>query len=161
VLLNTTLQYASYALLVINALYYATSLIAGNLACIPHEKIWNPLLPGKCINRKALDTANAGINILSTIFILFLPQRVIWSLGITRRMKVNVSMVFAIGLLYVNTSYTSTFEPYKWLTVHSLVELSHQQLLGLPLPFSICAQMTQPFTYLVWRFHALLNRRVH
>lgn len=101
-------------MLTINTLFYATALIAGNLSCIPQAKIWNPLLPGKCIDRKKLDTANAGINVLSTLFILCLPQGVIWSLQMTKKMKMKVSAVFAVGLLYVNS-------PIQIPTINSLL----------------------------------------
>ncbi|CAI6083899.1 unnamed protein product [Clonostachys chloroleuca] len=93
--------YSCWALLIVNALFYTGGLIAGNLSCIPHQKIWNQTLKGHCINRKALDTATAAINIVSGLFILALPQKVIWSLKLSTAKKIGVSSVFAIGLFAV------------------------------------------------------------
>ncbi|RYP85595.1 hypothetical protein DL769_000936 [Monosporascus sp. CRB-8-3] len=86
------------ALLWINALFYLSALIAGNLSCIPHQKIWNMTIPGKCINRKVLDTATATLNLTSHLFILSLPQTVIWKLKMTKARKIGISLVFAIGI---------------------------------------------------------------
>lgn len=93
--------YASWALLIVNGLLYTSALIAGNVSCIPHRKIWDRTVPGKCFSRTALDTAMASINVVSSVFILILPQKVIWSLQMNTAKKIGVSSVFAIGLLYV------------------------------------------------------------
>ncbi|KAI9155710.1 hypothetical protein HJFPF1_08299 [Paramyrothecium foliicola] len=124
---TTVFRYTSYAVLTINTLFYAAVLIAGNLSCIPQAKIWNPLLPGKCIDRKKLDTANAGINVLSTVFILCLPQGVIWSLQMTKKMKMKVSMVFAVGLLYVDSPFQIPETP-SLLIVRSAVTAAGARL---------------------------------
>ncbi|RYP18927.1 hypothetical protein DL765_003605 [Monosporascus sp. GIB2] len=91
--------WSCHALLWINALFYLSALIAGNLSCIPHQKIWNMTMSGRCINRKVLDTATSALNITSHLFILSLPQTVIWKLKMTKAKKIGISLVFAIGIL--------------------------------------------------------------
>ncbi|RYP78426.1 hypothetical protein DL771_000611 [Monosporascus sp. 5C6A] len=90
--------WSCHALLWISALFYLSALIAGNLSCIPHQKIWNVTMPGKCINRKVLDTATAALNLTSHLLILSLPQTVIWKLKMTKAKKIGISLVFAIGI---------------------------------------------------------------
>lgn len=82
-----------------NVLLYVSGIISTSLACIPLEKLWHTWLPGKCIDRKTLDTCTATFNLLMDIVILILPQRVIWNLQLTKVRKIGISVVFSIGLL--------------------------------------------------------------
>ncbi|KAI1778812.1 hypothetical protein F4818DRAFT_230005 [Hypoxylon cercidicola] len=84
-------------LLWINVVVYCSALIIGNLTCTPYERIWDKAVPGTCMNRKNLDISNASFNLVSHIFILALPQRVIWKLNMAKVTKIGVSVVFAIG----------------------------------------------------------------
>lgn len=83
----------------VNILYYAAVITAWALSCSPHAKIWTPSLPGKCFNTKAFFVTNASLNLASDIVILALPQSSIWGLQMSRRKKIGVSLVFAIGVM--------------------------------------------------------------
>ncbi|KFA60712.1 hypothetical protein S40285_09184 [Stachybotrys chlorohalonatus IBT 40285] len=93
--------WSCWILIGVNVAFYTAAIIGGNLSCIPHQKIWDMALPGHCINRRALDTATAAINLLSTLFILILPQKIIWSLKLSSNKKIGVASVFTVGLLTV------------------------------------------------------------
>ncbi|KAI1807881.1 hypothetical protein F4811DRAFT_503530 [Daldinia bambusicola] len=88
-----------YFMIFINILFYTSGFIVVNLSCTPHKKIWDQTVPGTCFDRKAVDVSSASINIASHILILILPHPVIWKLNMTARKKINVSLVFAIGIL--------------------------------------------------------------
>ncbi|KAI1483881.1 hypothetical protein F4774DRAFT_423425 [Daldinia eschscholtzii] len=88
-----------YFLIFINILFYTSAFIVVNLSCTPHKKMWDQTVPGKCFDRKAVDVSSASINIASHILILVLPHTVIWKLNMTTKKKINVSLVFAIGVL--------------------------------------------------------------
>jgi hypothetical protein len=84
----------------VNILYYIAVVVVSALSCFPHEKIWNPSLPGKCANTKAFFITNASLNLTSDIIILVLPHRLIWSLQMSKRKKIGVSLAFAVGIVY-------------------------------------------------------------
>lgn len=88
-----------------NMLYYTIVVIFSAISCVPHKKIGHPTMPGTCFNTKVFFISNATVNWVSDVFILVLPQRVIWTLKMTRQKKIGVSAVFAIGLMYKPLNY--------------------------------------------------------
>ncbi|KAI0392476.1 hypothetical protein F5Y17DRAFT_459798 [Xylariaceae sp. FL0594] len=85
--------------MVLNIGYCTVGVVASALTCTPHEKIWNISLPGRCLNTSAFFITNATLNVVSDIIILALPHQVIWSLQMSRKKKVGVSLVFTIGII--------------------------------------------------------------
>ncbi|KAI1152600.1 hypothetical protein F4825DRAFT_305033 [Nemania diffusa] len=96
---RTTFWWACQVVMWINILYYTSVVIFSAISCSPHEKIWHPTLPGKCFNTKAFFITNATLNLASDLFILALPQRVIWTLKMSRQKKIGASVVFAVGIV--------------------------------------------------------------
>jgi hypothetical protein len=88
------------ATLVFNVLFYVAVKLVDNLACFPHEKIWNLTIEGHCINQRASTLASAVVNLVSDLVILGLPQMVIWKLNMSLTRRIGVSCVFAVGVLY-------------------------------------------------------------
>ncbi|KAF2872740.1 hypothetical protein BDV95DRAFT_606325 [Massariosphaeria phaeospora] len=66
--------------------------------CQPRERLWNPLLPEKCMDIDALNVASGTINLAIDLCIFLLPQRVIWRLKLSKRKKFGVSATFAIAI---------------------------------------------------------------
>ena len=75
--------------------------------CSPRERIWNPLVPGKCLSLAGILIAGGVINIFSDFCVLALPLTSIWQLQMATRHKIGISAVFAVGLLYVQRHHTS------------------------------------------------------
>lgn len=71
------------------------------LCCRPIEKYWTPWVPGTCIDQTAPDLAGGPFNFITDFIIFLLPQRVIWKLHMSVEKRVGVSVIFAVGLLYV------------------------------------------------------------
>ena len=88
-------------LLCIDFLFYSAAIISVNLTCIPHAKIWNRLLPGKCIDSKSVDITSAVINFVIDVVALILPQKVIWGLNMPFEKRLGVSAIFIVGFTYV------------------------------------------------------------
>ncbi|RYP01506.1 hypothetical protein DL764_006201 [Monosporascus ibericus] len=88
----------SHALLWTNVVFYITMMISGSLSCTPFERLWDPTVPGTCRNRQAYDVATGSFSLVSDIFILLLPQRVIWKLRLRRQKKIGIAVIFAVGL---------------------------------------------------------------
>ncbi|KAI1129660.1 hypothetical protein F5Y10DRAFT_263886 [Nemania abortiva] len=85
-------------LMSIVAVYYTAASLVIIIPCAPFEKNIDVLAtcsPGAEI----LDLFSASINLVLDIAILLLPQRVIWKLQMSRRRRMGISFVFAIGAL--------------------------------------------------------------
>ncbi|KAI0102570.1 hypothetical protein GGR51DRAFT_526991 [Nemania sp. FL0031] len=86
------------ATLVANVLFYVAVKLVDNLACFPHEKIWDLTVEGHCINQRASALASAIVNLVSDLVILGLPQMVIWKLNMSFAKRLGVSCIFAVGV---------------------------------------------------------------
>ena len=84
----------------LNIMLYAAVIFAEALNCIPLATLWEPWLKGKCMDKKTLDISTAYFNLAVDLFILFLPQPIIWRLQMTKRKKAGVSIIFSFGILY-------------------------------------------------------------
>ncbi|RWA08446.1 hypothetical protein EKO27_g6649 [Xylaria grammica] len=77
--------------------FYGGWMLPFILACIPREKIWNPRIPGRCIDNDAALIASSAINILSDVTILSLPLAAIRHLQVARKSKLKAAAIFAVG----------------------------------------------------------------
>jgi hypothetical protein len=76
------------------------TIIALNLQCIPHQAIWDFTIPNpKCFKLYHLQVSSATIQLVSDVAIFLLPQRVIWTLKMSWRKRLGVSVIFGLGLL--------------------------------------------------------------
>lgn len=83
-----------------NLIFCTVTAIIYSLACVPHEYLWNHTIEGGYCR---MSTAYIGLSTACFVFatdiiILFIPQRIIWQLNMSRSRKVGVSFVFALGL---------------------------------------------------------------
>lgn len=76
------------------------TIIALNLQCIPHQAIWDFTIPGaKCFKLYYLQVSSATIQLASDVGMFLLPQRVIWTLKMSWRKRMGVSVIFGLGVL--------------------------------------------------------------
>ncbi|KAI0000715.1 hypothetical protein F4779DRAFT_604527 [Xylariaceae sp. FL0662B] len=86
--------------MVVNTGLYISSIFTTNFACSPREKLWRFWVPGTCaVDRRPLDLTTAGLNLVSHLLVLLLPQRVIWQLQLTTKRKIGISIIFSMGIL--------------------------------------------------------------
>ncbi|KAI1256205.1 hypothetical protein MGN70_002367 [Eutypa lata] len=95
---NTTFTWICYVMLGINVVYYIAAILVSSFSCVPHEKIWNRLLPGQCIDAKVVLICSASVNVVSDLLILVLPQKTIWSLRLSTKKKIGISFFFTTGV---------------------------------------------------------------
>ncbi|KAI3319525.1 hypothetical protein HD806DRAFT_548088 [Xylariaceae sp. AK1471] len=86
-------------LVVIQLSFLVASVFALCFTCIPYQRIWDFTIAGKCIDKSALEITSATIHLASDLVILALPQKVIWSLHMSWRKKLGVSVIFSLGIL--------------------------------------------------------------
>lgn len=67
--------------------------------CIPRSKLWDPNLPGRCLNPFAIYYSSGIYNILVDSVLFILPQYSIWTLRMPVGRKAKVSAAFAMALL--------------------------------------------------------------
>ena len=65
--------------------------------CIPVKKFWTPMLPGHCINQSLFITLASAFYMVTDFVIYIMPMPVIWHLQMTKRRKLELSIVFLVG----------------------------------------------------------------
>lgn len=94
------LYYLTYSLIWLNAVQYIVIFFLFTFLCRPMRRIWEgSLVPGQCLDHKALIISGSGLNVLSDLAILVLPIGSVWRLKLPMTKKLRISAVFAIGLL--------------------------------------------------------------
>lgn len=82
-----------------NLLYALALVLTVSTECVgkPAQKIEK----GECVNQFAVLICASVINVVSDLMILIVPIVAIWGLQMARNQKIRVSVVFAVGSLYV------------------------------------------------------------
>ena len=85
--------------ILLNAVFYTTLFVFQWVTCMPLRKAWDPRITwGYCVpHRLIFHIASAGINALSDVVIVALPQRVLWGLSMGRGKRVGLCGVFGLG----------------------------------------------------------------
>lgn len=96
-----TAFYFIRAIIWLNGIYYIVTFFAGIFTCVPRRKIWEPAIPGHCLNSVNWFIASGLVNVVSDFAILMIPIFCISMLQMPLKRKIGISAVFAIGLLWV------------------------------------------------------------
>lgn len=83
----------------VNMFYYLARFFISIFQCNPRAKIWNPTLPGHCLNYQAYIFATGIFNVMSDILMLLFPLLCTWNLHMSFKRKLEVSAVFLVGNL--------------------------------------------------------------
>lgn len=95
--------WCGWALIGLNTGFYVVGILTENLACVPFQYTWDKTIPGgHCRIGGAIKVATTAIDFVSDLAVTILPQQVIWRLQMSTKKKIGVSVLFGIGLLYVN-----------------------------------------------------------
>lgn len=94
---------AVHAVSLVVILWAACSIVAGCFNCIPTKKLWEPQIPGGCMDLAKFYYGIQIPNIVTDAVLLVMPMPVVWHLPISRQQKVGLSGIFILGLLYVLT----------------------------------------------------------
>lgn len=73
--------------------------------CTPIAFNWNPDIPGgHCADRQASFYAIGVLDVATDCLIFLLPLPMIWNLQTAMRNKIGLSLIFSIGVVYVDLS---------------------------------------------------------
>lgn len=84
-------------------LFYLANIPVEIWACVPRRKIWQPTLPGHCLNNDAVLITGGVVNVVTDWAILLIPLFWIGRLQMPLVKKIGVLAVFATGFLHVST----------------------------------------------------------
>lgn len=73
--------------------------LIGSVTCVPTRKLWNPTIPGGCIDLPKFYYELQIPNIVTDAVILVMPMKIVWDLPISRVQKMLLSGIFVLGLL--------------------------------------------------------------
>jgi hypothetical protein len=93
-----------YACITVVSGYAIASILVTIFQCTPVVRVFDKKIHGTCINITAFWYANAIYNILTDIVILASVPGVVWSLSLSTRQRLGLTMVFGLGIFVFATS---------------------------------------------------------
>lgn len=85
-------------LIVLMILFYTSTTLVKIWECNPRAKIYNPKLPGTCVDISLLLDISGAFNTLTDFIILLLPVKAVWKMNMKLQKKIIVVLVFTFGL---------------------------------------------------------------
>ncbi|KAI1243895.1 hypothetical protein MGN70_013762 [Eutypa lata] len=85
-------------LIVLLVLFYTATTIAKIWECVPRAKIFDPTIPGTCIDTPLVLNISGFFNTTTDVVILFLPLKAVWNMNMKLKKKIIVVLVFTFGL---------------------------------------------------------------
>ena len=70
-------------------------------SCIPDRKLWEPTIPGHCIDTYTSFLGTAAPNVITDFLILLLPLPMLWRLNIGLKHRLGLIFVFMLGYRYM------------------------------------------------------------
>ncbi|TDZ67420.1 Satratoxin biosynthesis SC1 cluster protein 4 [Colletotrichum trifolii] len=116
-----TTQKICKGMLVVLAIYGAWTIFGSIFQCIPVQAFWGAG-QGKCLNQQVFWFSNAGLNIATDIATCAIPIPLIKSLQISRKQKIALMMVFAVGGFVCITSIIRLSSLYEVTTSTDLLK---------------------------------------
>lgn len=140
-----------HSVIVVNVMFYVICTFVEIFGCNPRRKLWEPTLPGTCMDMAKVNIVSASINFASDVIILFLPQKVIWGLHMSLKKKFGVGTLFAVGVLYV---------PYTLSNLRNRLTSIDKALVSVPVSAFTVRQTSRAATIystvlLIWGYGVL------
>lgn len=85
-------------LIVLLILFYTSTTLVKIWECKPRAKVYNPKLPGTCVDVSLLLDISGAFNTLTDFVILLLPVNAVWKMNAKLQKKIIVVLVFTFGL---------------------------------------------------------------
>ncbi|KAI0476827.1 hypothetical protein F4859DRAFT_480379 [Xylaria cf. heliscus] len=105
---RTAFNWTCYILGTVNILLYIGSILTDSVSCVPREYWWDRTIQGHCADTRNLPIVTGTLNAVIDLFILLLPQTIIWKLQMSSRKRLGVSLVFLAGIISVGAAITRT-----------------------------------------------------
>lgn len=79
-------------------LFYTSTTLVKIWECNPRAKIYNPKLPGTCVNISLLLDISGAFNTLTDFIMLLLPVKAVWKVNMKIQKKIIVVLAFTFCL---------------------------------------------------------------
>ncbi|KAA8648033.1 uncharacterized protein ATNIH1004_003916 [Aspergillus tanneri] len=99
-------KYALWILHVMNLAWMVGLHIVVGIQCDPIEKVWKPLIPGRCIGMRTLFLGSGISSLIINIFILVLPLPLLWRLQMQMVRKLLIIGVFLVVVVSIGRLVT-------------------------------------------------------
>lgn len=86
-----------YVLLLLLVPAVCWSIFGGTFLCRPVAKLWNPSVPGQCLDPRQYWLSAAGVNTGMDFLLLLLPLPAITQLRLPRKQKLCLVLMFLLG----------------------------------------------------------------
>lgn len=97
---RTAIWYGIWFVFWFNLLYTVALIFVVTTQCVNKQK--QKARGEKCLNQPALVVSASVINVVTDLMILIIPIVAIWGLQMTKKHKIRLSAVFAVGAMYVS-----------------------------------------------------------
>ena len=77
--------------------WWAATILADNLICIPASKNWNPTIAGHCGNKHLLAILPPIPWIVTDVVVLILPITMVWKLHLPRLQRFGLAALLLLG----------------------------------------------------------------
>ncbi|KAI9847443.1 MAG: hypothetical protein M1838_000862 [Thelocarpon superellum] len=101
---NKRFMIVAYTVMFFISSYTLAGLFVIIFECSPYWKVWDPQVPGSCLNTEASATTFAVFNVLTDVAVLLMPMPVVMKLQLERRIRWGLFFVFLTGALVVVVS---------------------------------------------------------
>lgn len=98
-------------------LFYTILMFLKIWQCTPIERHWKHSVDKSCVNISTLLNTSGVFNITSDVLILLVPIKSVWNLNMDRTRKIQILLVFTVGLMYVPLNpplYQSQYFPWSF-----------------------------------------------
>ena len=100
---KTIIWYAIWFVFWFNLLYTIALILVITTQCVGKEK--QQARGENCLNQPALVVSASVINVVTDLMILIIPLVAIWGLQMTKKHKIRLSTVFAVGAMCVTSPF--------------------------------------------------------
>ncbi|KAI0850468.1 hypothetical protein F5Y00DRAFT_268246 [Daldinia vernicosa] len=100
------MRWGIYFVGTITILWFISVTLSVFLPCKPLSSIWG--VPTQCLPPDSISLTFAAVNLSTDIIVLILPQPAIWSLQLSSVSKLNISIIFLLGLIATAITFART-----------------------------------------------------
>ena len=91
------LLHATWAIGSLITAFTIVQIVCAVLHCVPIRALWNPQVPGRCIDLDDVFILCGSLNIATDIAILCLPMPELWKLQVSNTRRAQLTFMFLLG----------------------------------------------------------------
>lgn len=85
-------------LMVLLVLFYLATVIIKICECLPRARIWDPSVPGHCIDMSMVLNVGGIFNTVTDLILVIMPFKAVWNSKLKLKQKAYVILAFTFGM---------------------------------------------------------------